>query len=204
MKSVFLILFNITTQIKWISETIQLSVFNKDYLNQIQYQGFYSQIPFSRAIGAIAENQLIINSCSFIDEFEKELIPSRFPKYSERIIKFKKIIKPALSRIKKWNGLRDARNHIVAHNLRIKGISVFESQKIIKYNVPSTDEEYILLADLIFLISENVKEVFPEIVQEIDFKIRLSQFVGYQSDKIDCYNEYLVIKEEIEKIKNCT
>jgi len=113
-------------------------------------------------------------------------------------------VKPAVRKIKSWKGLKNLRNNIIAHNRRINGLSIFESTDVIHYNVPSSDEEYILLADLIFLIAENIEPIFPEIIQTIDQDIKVNQYMKLKSDKNDCFREHQEIKKEIEKVKSTT
>jgi hypothetical protein len=204
MRTIFITLFNLATHIKFLQETILLSIINKNHIDEITYTGYYSKFQFSKAIGGIAENLLILSCCSFLDEFDHELSPSKFSEYSEKISRLKKTVKPAILKIKSWKGLKNLRNNIIAHNLRINGLSIFESTDVINYNVPSTDDEYVLLADLIFLIAENIEPIFPEIITTIDQDIKVNQYMKLNSDKIDCLKDYQRIKEEIEKIKICT
>ncbi len=202
MESVVYTLFNIATQIKWISETSILAIENNDTINQVEYDDlFYRKIPFAKAISGICQNHLIILSCSFLDEYEKELTPTKFPYYRERIIEFKKITNPAIKRIKKWSSLKTHRNQIVAHNYRIKGVSIFQYKEPIKYIIPTTNAEYKLLADLIFLISQTFHTIFPDIVNRIDFTKSLRDSLDFKSEKISCKKEFQIIESEINKNK---
>lgn len=198
MEAVILTLFNLATLIKWVSETSEVALENKSFINQIFYSDpFYRKIPFSRGISAISQNYLIILSCSFFDEFEKEFTPSKYPEYSEKILQVKRIVKPAIKRIKKWDGLKAHRNNILSHNLRINGISIFEFKESIEYNIPTTNDEFKLLADLIVLISQNISPVFGSIVDEIDFNNPIIDHISLKSEHIDCNAEFDRIKAEI-------
>ena len=204
MESVIFTLFNLATQIKWLSETSEIAIKNKNFINQITYSGFYEKVPFAKAISGISQNHLIIYCCSFLDEFEKELTPSKYPDYSNKIIELKRITKPAMTRIKKWKDIKEHRNNIVAHNLRIKGNSIFDYIQPIKYKIPTTNGEFKLLADLIFLIAQNIAPIFPEIVQKLDFRKTINDYLSLDSEKIDCEKEFEIAENEIIKNKKST
>ena len=205
MESVLLTLFNIATIIKWVSETDEIALENKEYINQISYSdSFYQTITYAKGISAISQNFLIILCCSFLDEFEKEFTPFKFPEYSEAIIRVKKITKPAINRIKKWKGLKNHRNNIISHNLRVNGVSIFECKEPIEYNIPSTNEEFKLLADLIFLVSQNIAPHFNEEVESIKFNPPIKDYFIVSSEPINCKFEFEAINDEIQKIKNST
>jgi hypothetical protein len=205
IKSSIRILFQLATKAKWISETELVSFFNKEYLNQLRYSDkFYDKLPFQTSISSICQNYLVIYCCSFLDEYERVFNPSQFPNDSKKIIEFKKVVLPAYKRIKKWKDIKKLRNSLIAHNHRIKGKSIFDHDTRIKYNVPSTNEEFTLLADLIFLIAEQIHLYFPETVSKMDLKITLKDHIAIESDKLHGFEEFKRIKKEIEKNKNCS
>lgn len=199
------ILFQLATKIKWISETELVTFMNRDYLLQIKYSdNFFNKINYPTSVSGICQDHLIIFCCSFLDEYEKVFTPSQFPNETDRILKLKKITLPAYKQIKKWKDLKKIRNNIIAHNLRIKGKSILDHNEKVKYNIPTTNEEYTLLADLIFIIAENIHLVFPETTDKIDFNITLRDHLTFESEKLNSFEVFKKIEKEIEKNKNCT
>lgn len=66
MRSTIITLFNLATHIKFLQEIILLSIFNRNHLDEITYSGYYSKFQFSKALGGIAENLLILSCLSFL------------------------------------------------------------------------------------------------------------------------------------------
>jgi hypothetical protein len=198
------ILFQLATKVKWISETELITFMNSTYLKQIKYiDEFYNTFSYPTAVSGICQDMLIVYSCSFIDEYENEFTSSKFPKEANRILELKRITLPAYKQIKKWKDLKKIRNNIIAHNHRINGKSIFNNKDKITYNIPATNEEYTLLADLVFIIAENIPPIFPELITEIDFNESLRDHLNIKSEKINTFNVYRQIKKEIEVNKNC-
>lgn len=203
------ILFQLATKVRWISETELVTFMNSNYLKQLKYNDdFYNALPYPTAVSGICQDMLMIFSCSFIDEYEKEFTPSKFPDEANRILELKRITMPAYKQIKKWKDLKKIRNNIIAHNHRINnGKSIFDSKERITYNIPATNEEYTLLADLVFIIAEKIHFIFPELIKEIDLSKTLRDYLNIKSEKksekINSFRLYKQIEKEIEENKNC-
>lgn len=199
IKSSIIILFRLATDIKWISETNIVSAANKATLNQVRYfDPHFNKQPFQDSISEIFGQQLIILSCSFLDEFERVFNPKEFPFETEKIQTLKQIVRPAIKRIKEWVDLKNYRNHILAHNLRVKGQSVFEFELKPEYKVPTTIEEFALLADMIFIIAQNIQPCFPEAVRTIDFSISIDNSIRKISKESNCIEEFRHISSKVE------
>jgi hypothetical protein len=196
------ILYQLATKIKWFSE-IELATFmNKDYLKQLKFNDdFYNKYPYPTSVSSISQDMIIIYTCSFLDEYDNVFTPAVFPSESKKIIELKNNVLPAYRQIKKWKDLKKIRNNIIAHNHRINGKSIFDLNEKIKYTIPSTNAEYTLLADLVFIIAENILPIFPELLDEIDFNKSLLDHLDIDSEKIDTFITYRKIKNEIEEIK---
>lgn len=193
------ILFHLATKIKWISETELITSMNFDYLQHIKYIDPSFEINYPTSVSGICKDYLIIFCCSFLDEFEKVFTISQFPIHTDRILKLKKITLPAYKQIKKWKDLKKIRNNIIAHNHRIQKKSIFDHTEKVKYNIPTTNEEYTLLADLIFLIAEKIYFVFPEMIEKLDLNMSLRDHLTLVSDKLDSIKVFIRIKQEIEQ-----
>ena len=196
------ILLQLATRIKWISQTELVTFMNKEYLNRVKFDDDeFDKFSYSLAVSGICQDLLIVTSCSFIDEYENVFNPSKFPTYGNEIKKLKRITDPAYKRIKSWKDLKQLRNNIIAHNHRLKGKSIYELENRITYNVPATNEEATLLADLIVLIAQNIYPVFQEIIEGMDFTLTLRDCINFESVKFNTFNEYRKIKTEIEELK---
>jgi len=203
IKSSLYILSYLATKTKWISDTSLLSEMNREYLSPIQYwDDFFNNYPFSMSASCICQDLQTIYCCSFIDEYERKFTPKRYPNEAEKIIRFKRIVLPAYKKIQSWKGLKNHRNYFLAHNYRINDKSVFDMEKKILLNVPTTNAEHILLADLVFLIAQNFIVVFPEIINSFELGKTLRDQLEYQSSKKEnTLNELKKIEKEIEQNK---
>lgn len=203
IKSSIHILYYLATRIKWISETELITFMNREYLDNIKYlNSFYAKMKYSTSVSGICQDYLSIYCCSFLDEYEKVLTPKQFPDEAEKIVRLKRIVLPAYRQLKKWKDLKKFRNNVIAHNHRINGISIFEHEQKIKYNIPATNEEFTLMADLVFIIAQNIHIVFPETTDSIDFNVSLRDHLNINSSKFNTFKVYKKIEKEIEKNKN--
>jgi hypothetical protein len=197
------ILFQLATRIKWISEIDLVAYMNFDSLNKYQCIDSFYNLPFPISVSAICQDYLVVQSCSYLDEYDNYFTIKNFPNEKERILKLKRIVKPAYKKIKSWKDLKKMRNNIIAHNHRVNGESIYDSVEKVTYIVPSSNEEYTLLADLIFIITQNIEPVFPDIVKSMNFSSTLRDFLVIKSEKINTYEELKRIEDEIEINKNC-
>ncbi|WP_346883929.1 hypothetical protein [uncultured Algibacter sp.] len=103
----------------------------------------------------------IIDSVSFIDEYNEVLGVKTEIEYKDQIKILKLINKPLLSQINKWKDLKSMRNHFLAHNLRQgkNGEFVLRNQHI-DYNAPRTLFDLLLLSNLVQFTTENINNEF--------------------------------------------
>lgn len=144
-------------------------------------------------------NNIFILAVSFLDEWNEHFTPNNLPAFKDRILKVRRITKPAFKRIGKWTGLKDGRNIVFAHNLRVKGQDIFTSGK--KHNLvfPMYNTEVSLLHDLIWLVSGELLDEFADI--EIDVNRSIQDGINFQSQHIDSNAEVDTIFNEIAAIK---
>jgi len=91
----------------------------------------------------------IIQTVSFLDEWDKFLGIKAEDQYKADIQKLKKIVNPAILRVKKWKGMRAVRNSMLAHNLRNRKLNyrfVFLSNELANADIPNHITEYEVLA----------------------------------------------------------
>ena len=66
---------------------------------------------------------LILESVSFLEEFNKHLYHIVEPHHKEQIKKLKKVTSPIITQIHKWGDLKKFRNEIIAHPWRDKNLN---------------------------------------------------------------------------------
>lgn len=84
--------------------------------------------------------QIILKTCSFLDEWDKMLGVNTGIDNKQRIKIIKQVVKPARKAINQWKDLRGFRNEIIAHNFRGKK-GVVKLFDIHKYDCPQTTSE---------------------------------------------------------------
>lgn len=147
--------------------------FYGNILNNIDYtsgdfSSMLTETQLKKLSFSIQWNILIITR-SIIDELNKYLFNYNTDDLNlkKSIKAVKKIITPALNEINEWCGIKDFRNNVLAHNGRdYYGESVLLSSKFEKYNVPENHLDFLILSQLIKIITEKVAEIFSEELKE--------------------------------------
>lgn len=114
---------------------------------------------------------IILDTCSYIDEYDREFGVSTEDSFKARALMVKKITKPFISKIRKWKDLDSFRNNIVAHNLRNKGKFVFWDD-ISQYNIPRNIYDIYLLNNCIQFAQNYIHQEFNAEVKEGVDKIK--------------------------------
>ena len=111
----------------------------------------------------------LIDSVSFLDEYQNILGVKTEKNYKERIIITKAINKPLISRITEWKDLRDLRNNLLAHNLRKgkNGIFIFSIEGL-DFNAPRTLNDIFLLSNLIQFATETINSEFEKEIETFE------------------------------------
>lgn len=150
------------------------------------------------AIPGLLQNIYILSN-SFLDEWKDEFTQINYPNHTEKILRLKTITKPAFNKINEWSGLKKLRNSILAHNLRVKGESIFVEGNIYDFKFPISNTETILLVRLISIISEELYNEFSEIDIDVDKTILGS--LNIPINHIDVNKEIEGIALEMDKIR---
>ena len=105
----------------------------------------------------------IIDSISYLDEYQQVFGVKTESKFQDRIIQVKAINKPVIQRIKKWKNLNEMRNQLLVHNLRIgkNGTYLFDSKNP-NFNAPRTIFDITLLSNLLQFLTITICEEFEE------------------------------------------
>ena len=140
--------------------------------------------------------QIIIKSCSFIDEWDRFLGVKNESEYIEKLRIIKSVASPARKAIGFWKELKKFRNEITAHNFRDKE-HVVKIDDIGKYDCPQNLRELFFLiafiSRLINILCKNFQEEIPEIIHSF------SEVVKSTNNNED---SNLKSDEKFEKLKN--
>jgi hypothetical protein len=140
--------------------------------------------------------QILLKTCSFIDEWDEIFGVQTEQDYKESIFLIKRICKPARSFLKKWKGLREFRNQVVAHNHRdANGNNVYLSRKV--FDSPNSINEF----GLIIYSIEKMVRVTAALLPNETTKIFTPSFSNIGGDYSGMnFMEIDEIVAEIEKI----
>ncbi|MFD2519972.1 hypothetical protein [Emticicia soli] len=166
---------------------------------QVWGTGHFNKSPHFVLTNSYLFEYILILVCSFLDEYNNEFTPNNCEILKERIHKFRTQIKPVIKRINKWKHLKDYRNTVLAHNLRLKDKNSIFNQPAaqMEFNIPNSHDEILLLCELVALITKNIAAEFPEIIAELDFTTSVTDVINIPFNKIDFYAEYREVCNEI-------
>jgi len=130
---------------------------------------------------------IILDACSFMDEYNKYLGVITEESYKQKIVNIKTICKPLVTQINKWSDLRLIRNSLIAHNRKKDKALILSTQ--MDYKAPRGPYEVELLNNIIQVISHIIKKEFQ---YEIDyakknFELNIPKFKSFSKD--DCWRE---------------
>ena len=113
----------------------------------------------------------VIDSVSFLDEYQQVYGVKTETKYKDRIRITKAINKPVISKICEWKDQRDFRNNLLAHNLRKgkNGDFVFSIEDL-NYNAPRNLNDLFLLTNLIQFSADTIFSEFENEIKEFASK----------------------------------
>ncbi|CAL2077702.1 hypothetical protein [Tenacibaculum sp. 190524A05c] len=124
-------------------------------------------------IYSIITSQIIITSCSYLDEWEyfARLIKEE---QESKIIILRKITKPVMDRINEWKDMKEFRNNVLAHNHRIKkennSLAIFNLSR--NLNCPNSFYDYKLLLGCIFITKDVLLRLFPKEYNQILLQVK--------------------------------
>jgi hypothetical protein len=197
------VLSHLATQVLFFIEVHETYSDNQLYLNQVKFKGHYSNMPLAKAISGSLLNYSLIICNSFFDEYNEEFTSSKHPKYADRINRLKKITKPVIKRLRKWTDFKNYRNHLLAHNLRVNGVSIFDTEFLKKdYKIPHTNTEIILLANMMKIITYCISLEFPELVENINWTENILSKTNFDIVEVDIEKEIAELWTQINKAKS--
>jgi hypothetical protein len=148
----------------------------------------------------------VIDSVSFLDEYQQVFGVKTEKIYKDRIIITKAINKPLISKICEWKDLRDFRNNLLAHNLRKgkNGDYVFSIENL-DYNAPRNLNDLFLLTNMIQFSTDTFNSEFENEISEFASKtiknIKPNTRIISKDDVSNITLE-LLNKANIEKLRN--
>lgn len=115
---------------------------------------------------------------------------------------FRTQIKPVIKCINRWEDLKKYRDMIVAHNLRNKSQkSIFnEIEHKPKFKTPQTHDDFVLLFELLALITKNIGVEFPELLNHFSFDERILDFIEYEKIETDFFKDFSNVCDEIKSL----
>lgn len=130
----------------------------------------------------------IIDTCSFIEEYEKFFGIISEDSFKPKILEIKKICKPVISTIKKWKDLKNVRNTFFAHNSRSK-TNRFVFRDLINHKSPRTIYEIELLSHCLLLIDLVIHSEFRDEIKLAKRNICFNITPAREFTKDACWRE---------------
>ena len=112
-------------------------------------------------------NTILMNTCSYLDEYNKNFLHNAELQFHERIKTLKKIAKSAVKKLNEWTDLRSYRNQMVAHNFRIDR-NDFSFIKLGQYKAPRTYLDLVMLRKHLMMIHGIISAEFSKELQSIN------------------------------------
>lgn len=142
--------------------------------------------------------QIILKTCSFLEEWDKILGIITETEYKTKIRIIKRVVKPARKAIDNWKGIKSFRNEIIAHNFR-NSKGEFKLHEIATYDCPQTNEELLyvvtFLNRMIQVLSFNLPIETQTIVNSMG-KIYQESTISSSNDD----SKYLKLKEILKRV----
>ena len=142
---------------------------------------------------------ILMNTCSFLDEYNKHFQAKSEPEFHERILSVKKIAKPAYKKMKEWKDLREYRNNMIAHNFRINE-DVFSFKMSGQYKVPRTYLDLVLFRKYLMMIFGIIEAEFSDHMPKINDFIKSFEVKELQVNYDTVEDELTLILSEINKL----
>jgi hydroxymethylpyrimidine pyrophosphatase-like HAD family hydrolase len=198
------VLMTLGTQIQFLIDQHKTITENGAYINHVKFKDpHHASIALDKAISGSLQNYLKIIACSFLDEYQEELAPNKHPEFDQRIKRLKTITKPVIKRINQWKDLREYRNVLLAHNLRVKGKSLYSKDiSHIHYNVPHTNKEHELLGELLIILMSTFAQEFSDVFALLDYSENLKSKLRFDYSVIDVQAEKEKIWTEVNEIRS--
>jgi hypothetical protein len=197
-------LLTLGTQIKFLIDGHETLTENSEYINKIKFKDpHHANLPLDKSVSGFLQNYMKIISCSFLDEYNEELTPGKHPEFKTRILRLKQITKPVMKRINQWKDLKDFRNNLLAHNLRIKGRSIYSGAiGSLQYNIPHTNNEHVLLCELLIILTTIVSQEFNDVFHQLNRKETLKDKLKFNYPQVDVEAEKRLIWNEVNEIRS--
>jgi len=189
----------LATRIKLSVVTFEKIIENKDYLNKISYsESFYQKTGFQKSLQGLISEHMIIQFCSFLDEYKKFNPKNIGEEYTERFKILSSKNKYGVKRINQWKNLYEYRNQIAAHNFDIKNRPILSKEEMTEYSIPNSFNEIFIFYKICEKICHNIFNVFPEFIEKIDLNIKLGDKVKYKKNlNLDFEKELELIEQKM-------
>lgn len=110
---------------------------------------------------------MILDACSFLEEYNEFFGVKTEEEYKARILVVKQVCKPFTTRIRQWKDIKTYRNTVLAHTMRNKNNEfVLIDRSINQLNAPNTTLDYIMLQASIETIMTIIEQEFYSELKE--------------------------------------
>lgn len=145
-------------------------------------------------------NAILLNACSYLDEYNKHFLFKAEPELKDRVITVKRIAKPAFKKVNEWSDLREYRNQMIAHNFRVNE-DIFSFTFLGQYNAPRTYRDIVCLRKYLMMIQGVIEAEFSFEMENVNSFIKSFPVKGQQ---INYDNIEIEIKSAVDEINaNC-
>lgn len=141
-------------------------------------------------------NTILMDTCSYLDEYNKNFLHNAENEFHDRIKTIKKIARPAFKKLSEWTDLRSYRNQMVAHNFRIDG-NDFSFKKLGQYKAPRTYLDIVMLRKHLMMIHGIISAEFHNELKSINEFLNTFPVQEQQIDYSNVETDLLAVLDEI-------
>lgn len=144
-------------------------------------------------------NTILMDTCSYVDEYNKNFLNNAEQQFHSRIKTVKRIAKPALKKVNEWKDLRSYRNQMIAHNFRIDGDD-FSLKKLGQYIAPRTYLDIVMLRKHLMMIHGIIMAEFNSELKNINPFLNTFPVQKQQIDYSNVEADLISVLTEINKL----
>lgn len=175
--------------LNYFSETIRLQVDTLHYCSVFVNKSMKVDDVLNDIFFQTFKRIIALDCCSFLDEYNNFFGVQTDEKDKEDIALVKKICKPFILQLKKWNDLNEYRNTLVAHNFRGKNKQlVLLNTKLNRNKIPKSILDLIVLRNCIIFTMNIIRQEFSVILSEaieelekVEFEENLNSSINHDN-----------------------
>ncbi|WP_066221659.1 hypothetical protein [Formosa haliotis] len=200
LKEVITTLNHLQSQINLTVESLNEINRHQHTLEEIKLENYFDKnFNLKLATSGVLANYSILLFCSFLDEYNDFFNVGYLKSCNhETIARVRQQNRAGIKRINKWKDLYNFRNHLIAHNFRIKNNSFFSNEtEMYEYKIPNTLSEKNLFSGIIYFICLNIRDAFPEVVHELNMPKKMVEKLNLIGEVVDSEEELKLLFENM-------